>query len=195
MPYYVVKGLPVFLYPGRRNALHDLALADANPEDLVLSYVAGSRGAKNADKLCHQWLSGQHAADPEAFRAEWVEFDLDECDAGPYAWDLLFDSCDLHGRGQLVDVRVDPEFARILDDWSGEGFTYPMGRTFALEIPSRLSRWRPWRSSSCTRILIDTSQIMRATGTLSRFTLVGRQITLVCDHDVHVVPTDAHATA
>jgi hypothetical protein len=191
MSYCEINKQHVFLSHQREAKVNGLALANKDATFRVSSKIAGRPAACEADQLRFQYLSELFRRDPEAFYREWVEFDLRDQEARDNAWDLLYDYCALYGIGYLVDLRS--EIGTIFADLAGDSSRYPMGRIFGLRVLGghTLASFFHLRPRLAVTLIIDTSQAVRAYGTLTTFQLEFRHCTFNCRKDFSVVLSDA----
>ncbi len=184
MPYYMIERQPVFLYFAAWQRLREKALREKDLLWRASSTMARTKEAVEADQLGVRWLQERHRDDPEAFRREWVCFDLAGDEASRDTWDLLYDYCHLYGFAFLSDMR---DFGQVAaDDWAGESYTYPMGKAFKMNYRTSPRSW--WKKllspeiDSAVSVIIDTAKVRRLQGTLSDFVFQTDGLTMWCTH-------------
>jgi hypothetical protein len=192
MPYFTINKYKIFLSHNRGAALNRLAMAHKGPEFRIESTMEGPK-ALEADELRFQYLTHACKRDPQAFCREWVEFDLRDREAQDNAWDLLYDYCALYRIGYLMDMRS--KLQVVIEDIVGDSYTYPMGRIFGLRILGgyTLASLLQRKSRPMVTLIIDTSQVVSASGTLDNFQLQFRHCTFHCGRDFSIALIDSKA--
>lgn len=182
MPYFIIGGQPVFLSLQRIGQISDEALKDWSPEERVRAFIGGSKKAMEAERLMYEVLKTKHDSDPGRFYAEWVRFNITGNEAPPNTWSLLHDYCCYYGSASLMDLR--DTATRIIEDYMGDTYAYPMGKVFALSffVPLRRRWWKFFRKTRRqeVRILIDTGEISGLVGDLTDFVVHGKNFVLHC---------------
>jgi len=192
MPYYIVSGQPVFLHSRLHKELEDQALKDWSGLDRIGARIAGPK-ADEAQSLVAELLEENSVL--EEFYSDYVFFDLTGEEAEVNVWDLLYDFCHLRQCGHLVDVRSFED--KIISDYGGEGYAYPMGRLFEIHVPVEPIRQdksifkRTPKSRHAVRILIDTSKVTRLHGDLNDFTVsMGSQVMQFDENGIELLPPE-----
>jgi len=134
-----------------------------------------------------KYLTELSKQDPEAFYREWVEFDYRDQEARDNVWSLLYSYCDFRQIGYLIDFRS--EIASIIADYAGDSHANPMGQVFGLRVRTEhtLASFLRLRQRPMVTIVVDTSQVMRAYGTLAEFSIEFRHWTFDCRRQCGVV--------
>jgi hypothetical protein len=142
MPYYIINREPVFLSWQRYKVLEQEATKGKDPTWIVSSTIAGHKESEEKSELMFNVLDQKFREDPQGFHSKWVAFDLTGEEASKNVWNLLYDYCHFYGYASLSDFRDFTE--KLLADYEGEAYTYPMGRVFALTHFVRPAKWL-WR--------------------------------------------------
>lgn len=171
MSYFLVAGQPVFLSTSRYGALLTEALSDETSKNRVRASIAGTAEHRRSVLRMQNLLKSKYSTDPVRFYSEWVDFDFADAEARDNVSDLLYDYCDLHGCGRLIDFRDSTQ--RLLDAYECENLSYPFGMVFGLEFDVGLRPlWlRTFLRSKNLRVIIATQLVSRLKGTLSDFTM------------------------
>lgn len=183
MAYMVVKGQPVFLHTAARSKVYKEAFRDKDKMWRLGFSIAGFPHRKEAERLIWRTLRSWQVANPQAFRSQYVEFDMLGNEAQRDVWDLLYDYCCYTGAAQLADTR--DAVQAILADWVDDTLNYPMGRVFLLRHRGGPS-W-PFKKKRLD-VVIDTTQVVRVAGTLGDFVIFGHQYDIRCGLDISVTP-------
>ena len=190
MPYCEINKHPVFLSHQRYERLNGLALADKGSVFAVASSIAGFPEAREADRMRFRYLTALSKQDPGAFYREWVEFDLRGQEAADNAWDLLYDYCSFRHIGYLANLLSEVE--SVIADYVEVSAANPMGRTFGLRVSTGHTHasFFHLRQRPKVTVIVDTSQAVRAYGTLAGFRIEFRHWAFVCRKEFSVVLTD-----
>lgn len=190
MSYYLINKQPIFLSLSRDKQIRKEALKDKDAEYRVASMIAGTEESIEAQRLMFNVLKAKYDKDPERFYSEWVKFDIVGDEASQNVWDLLYDYCDYHRYAYLSDLR-DP-VKKIVDDYEGNSYTFPMGRVFVLEHFVKPARWW-WKythkmSSRTIRLIIPSENVCRLVGDLINFVIFTKGSMMRCGHDFDIFP-------
>jgi hypothetical protein len=175
----------------RYRHLNSVVLADKTADFCVGSIISGTKESAEADRLRFNHLARLHSEDEEAFVEQWVYFHLKDEDAQRNAWDLLSDYCEICRVGRLADLRTSGEWIR--DSLSGESYSYPMGKVFAIQFLCRhtVASFLHLVPRPSVTIEVDVSQVVVAYGTLDDFRLVFDSYVLKCNQALTILLTGA----
>ena len=193
MSYCIIDRHAVFFNEQRYKELSEKMVHQKGKDAswAVESRIQGTRASGEKDKWMYEVLRLEYEKDPENFHKRWVSFDLWGFMAQENVWDLLYDYCHLHGNGWLSDIRDPVE--RMTFDFEGDSYSYPMGKTFALNhLATNRSNWL-WRVVHKARnrsitITIDVERVLRLVGDLRCFNLYTKEFAIECGVNLRVSP-------
>jgi hypothetical protein len=139
MPYYLINKQPVFLSWSRYRELEELVSMGKDYLWVSSSKIAGHKESKEKSELMFGILNKKYLNNPDDFNSHWIEFDFKGQEASGNAWDLLYDYCHFYGYAFLSDLRDFSE--KLIADYQGELYSYPMGRVFALNHFVKPTKW------------------------------------------------------
>jgi len=189
MPYYVIRNYPIFISHQKEKILVKETLKDKSAVFKINRIISGTKENKQFYKLCYKYLQEQYAIGYEVFLKKWVLFDIEGEDAQHNISDLLYDYCHYYKNGLLFDLRN--YYEKLQDDYIGDTFAYPMGKTFLLEFNTESKYWkRLFFKSRCQllRFIINTEYVNRLKGKLTNFHIYFDDFVLSCSRNITVCP-------
>ncbi len=188
MPYYLINKHPVFLSWARHKKITEEALKSKDSDYKISSVIAGRKETKEAEKIIYQTLKSKCDKDPLRFYSDWVKFDLIGGEACQNVWDLLYDYCSYYGYAYLSDLR---DFSKkLIDDYMGDSYTYPMGQVFAFNHYVKPARWW-WRythrmNGRTLTVIIVSKNVTRLVGDLRNFKIYMDNLEIICGHNLEI---------
>lgn len=183
MSYYIVNKQPVFLSYARHKDLEHIISKDKNSLWEISSKITGHKENKEKQKLMFNTLNKKYLDNPDKFKSEWIEFDLKGKEASENVWDLLYNYCHFYGHAFLSDSRDFSE--KLIADYEGELYSYPMGKVFAINHFIKFVKWW-WKfthkvNRKTTRVIIDSMKVNCLKGNLKEFEVYFDNYKLLCD--------------
>jgi hypothetical protein len=175
MGYYLVDKMPIFLTREREKELRDEVSKDKTPWWQIGSRIAyrnnDNSPNKELERLMFDLIIKKYNSDKQKFISEWYTFDLLGDVASLNAWDLLYDFSTYYGYSFLKDFR---DFSEKLEaDYSGELFSYPMGKVFSFNHFVKPAKWwwkyRYKMKGRTVELIIDVNKITKINGNLTDF--------------------------
>jgi len=191
MAYYIIYNHPVFISWQRYKALMIEIGLDKGSGFPIASAIAGTKKSKEKSNLILKNLNQKYLDDPKDFYNKWVKFDLPKDEAPMDVWDLLFDYCHLYGYSYLSELRDIDD--RLIADYEGDAYRYPMGRVFALNHFVEPANWF-WKfthkmKGRSVQVIIDTHIVIRLVGDLSQFKVFTKSYIIECGPNFKIYPT------
>lgn len=190
MSYYLINKNPIFITAKKHKLLFDIVTKDLTGLYKIGAAMAGTKESIEADNLMFKLVKNKFADDQSKFATDWYYFELHGKDAQEEAWDLLYDFCHYHGYSYLSDIR--DISTKVIADYNGELYSYPMGSIFSLNHFVKPYKWwwyftRHMKGRNI-RVTIDTSKIKRISGSLTEFIIIFDNYRITCGHNLEISP-------
>ena len=117
--------------------IREIALSQQSPEFQINSLFEGSKESQKASKLEYEYLVSQFKSNQQDFISDWLSFNLNGKEARENIFDLLWDYGEYCGNCFLRDIRSNEQ--KLLDDYSVQSLTYPIGCSFIVETNTSIN--------------------------------------------------------